>query len=316
MLGERYRWPDWVQRPATSRITVSAPSLLRPFKQLNARKSYADQIKPFNFLVTVHVAPLGHPPGADPERFHLAAPWTPDARTWLKIGWIDRYSASGDSYQITTSGPTGREGVARVKTMGEAIAEYAQHPEPKTLHARGAPCGRETKGLLQRRAVTGTYAHRIGKESNELEDRAAGLVHDLEEVVAEYPDPRRDAFTTSVLPVLRSWSARRIAKAISLDPTSVARIRSGRTPHRVHAAKLIRLAAEIARTALRKWRVVCPDDDFACCYVYLRQQAERGLRSCRVCRKPLVNLRARYCSAACRHRAFRLRKRGSVARAR
>jgi hypothetical protein len=315
-LGERYAWPDWTNRPAASQLTVSAPALLRPFRRLNINKAYADQIKPFNFLATVHVAPFGHPPGLDPERFHLIAPWTADARLWPKINWINRYSASGESYRITTNGPTGREGVARVKTMGEVIAEYARHLEAKSLDAQGAPCGKETKGLLQRRPVIGTYAYRIGKESNDLENRTVGLVHDLEEVVTEYQNARRDPFRTLVLPVLRSWSARRIAKAVNLDRTSVARIRSGRTPHRVHAAKLLSLAAGIARTALRGWRGECADDDVACCYAYLRQRAARGVRSCRVCRKPLMNLRARYCSAACKHRAFRLRKRGNVARAR
>jgi hypothetical protein len=282
---------------------------LRPFKHLTVRKPYADQIKPFNFLVTVHVAPFGHPPGVDPERFHLIAPWTSDARKWLKMNWINRYATSAGSYGIVTAGPTGREGVARIKTMGDVIAEYTRHPEAKSLDQQGKPCSSDTKGLLQRCPVTATYVYRIGKESNDLENRSIGLVHDIEELVTEYNDPRRDPFKALVLPVLRSWSARRIAKAMNLDRSSVARIRSGRTPHRIHATKLCDLAAGIARTGLRAWRVTCPDDDLSCCYVYLRQRAERGLRACRICRKPLVNLCARYCSAACKHRAFRLRRR-------
>lgn len=45
--------------------------------------------------------------------------------------------------------------------------------------------------------------------------------------------------------------------------------------------------------------------------VNLQQRAQRGIRSCRVCRKPLTTLRTRYCSA-CKRRAFRRRKRGAV----
>jgi hypothetical protein len=78
-FGQPYHWPDWVHRPAATQLTVSAPSLLRPFKTVNAKKSYADQVKPFNFLVTVHVAPNGHPPGVDPAHFHLIPPGYSDA---------------------------------------------------------------------------------------------------------------------------------------------------------------------------------------------------------------------------------------------
>jgi hypothetical protein len=39
--------------------------------------------KPFNFLLSAHVAPFGHPAGYTPERFHLIAPFEPDPRRWL-----------------------------------------------------------------------------------------------------------------------------------------------------------------------------------------------------------------------------------------
>jgi hypothetical protein len=43
----------------------------RAFAKYNQNKSYAEQIKPFNFLLTCHVNAFGFPLGIkDPERFH------------------------------------------------------------------------------------------------------------------------------------------------------------------------------------------------------------------------------------------------------
>jgi hypothetical protein len=61
--------------PAVGQVSISSPPLLRPFKQMNRRKHYQHQVKPFNFLSTCHVRPFGHPYGATPERFQLVAPY-------------------------------------------------------------------------------------------------------------------------------------------------------------------------------------------------------------------------------------------------
>ena len=80
------------------RITVSSPDVLKPLGALNAGKPYAKQIKPFNFILSCHVRKLGHPIGADPERFHLIAPYETDPRQWETLQWIDQYS--GKRYRI------------------------------------------------------------------------------------------------------------------------------------------------------------------------------------------------------------------------
>lgn len=92
-------------RPAVGRLTISSPAVMHPLRVLNEGKTYSDQIKPLNFLITCHVKPFGHPPGVNPERFHLIAPYESDARKWLKMDWIDQYSKdSGKRYRITTEG--------------------------------------------------------------------------------------------------------------------------------------------------------------------------------------------------------------------
>ena len=53
---------DWLDRPAVTRISAASAAALRPFiASYNAGRPYAEQIKPFNFILCVHVAPFSHP---------------------------------------------------------------------------------------------------------------------------------------------------------------------------------------------------------------------------------------------------------------
>jgi hypothetical protein len=190
--------------PAIGRVTISSPAVMRPFENLNKGKRYADQIKPFNFLLTCHVNQLGHPPGTDPEHFHLIAPYESNPKRWLDMPWTEQYSRK--TYGITTEGHHGNRHAARVKTYGEVLREYEFHPESKNADAHGSPCGKRTIGLLQRRHVRIDEIKYIGKESNSLEEVDAGIVHSADNVYTEYPDQRRDEWETKVRPAMKKVS--------------------------------------------------------------------------------------------------------------
>jgi hypothetical protein len=228
--------------PAVGQVSISSPHLLRPFKQMNRRKHYQQQVKPFNFLSTCHVRPFGHPYGSTPERFQLIAPYETDSRRWLKIGWIDRYS--GNTYRIRTTGDHGTRKTARVKTYGDVIEEYEFHPESKCADASGQPSGKQSVGLLQRRHVRIDSISAIGKESNNLEEVEAGLVHDEQNVYTEYTDRRRDYWSREVVPALQKlplklWERESGGKSrrILIDAR-----RGRRRPHRRNQELLIAIA--------------------------------------------------------------------------
>jgi hypothetical protein len=224
-------------RVALSQITVSSPEVLRPFAKLNAGKTYAQQIKPFNFILSCHVAKLGHPAGADPERFHLIAPYERDPRKWLALPWIDQYS--GKQYRISTTLATSTRQSARVKSYGDVLEEYEFHEEAKCADASRAPCGKQTVGLLQRRYVTIEWPTRfIGKESNKLEEIEEGSAPDAGDVYTEYPDPRRDEWTTRILPKLKSMPMQELMQCSGLSRRALQMIRSGRLPNPKNRAKL------------------------------------------------------------------------------
>jgi len=187
--------------PAMGRIPITTPAAMRALSKLNRGKKYRDRTKPFDFLLSCHVKPFGYPPDVDPEKFHLVAPYVPDPECWVDLPWIDQYS--GKQYEITTEGFHGSRGVARVKTYGEVLREYEFHLGAKSADAKGKPSGKQTFGLLQRRHVRVERIIYIGRESNQLEEIEAGVIHSPESVYTEYPDPSRDEWQTRILPILK-----------------------------------------------------------------------------------------------------------------
>jgi hypothetical protein len=209
-------------RPAVGRLTISSPAMMRPLRLLNEGKTYGDQIKPFNFLITCHVKPFGHPPGVNAERFHLIAPYESDAQKWLKMDWIDQYSKDSEKrYHITTEDQHGTRFAVRVKTYADVVREYEVHPESKCADATGNPCDKQTIGLLQRRHIQIDQIKYIGKESNSLEEVESGLGHSEQSVYTEYPDLRRDHWQTKILPILRDKMPPDIVMQISGKSRSV-----------------------------------------------------------------------------------------------
>ncbi|MFZ0212303.1 MAG: hypothetical protein WAL55_06310, partial [Candidatus Acidiferrales bacterium] len=243
-LGLPTKHLEFENLPAIGRITVSSPAVRRPFAKFNEEKEYADQIKPFNFLLSCHVNSFGHPIGADPEKFHLIAPYESDSRRWLKMKWIDQYS--GKKYGITTDGYFGDRRNVRVKTYGDVLTEYEFHPETKNADAEGNPSGKQTIGLLQRRHVRIDQTKYIGKESNLIEDVESGLVHSETDVYTEYVDPRRDEWQTKILPALKQIPLSQLVELSGMSPSALKELRAGRSrPHKENKELLVAIVREL-----------------------------------------------------------------------
>lgn len=199
--------PDWLDRPAVAQSTVSSPRLRRLFESMNAGSSYAEGIKPFNFMNVAFVPQEERP--ASEQRMVLVAPYERDPRRWLEMPWINRYS--GKEYRLSLEPFNGyvREGVVRPRSYGDVLRQYRANEEAKSLGPEGQPCGQETRGLLRRRHVRVRTVTQVGKESNSLEDRQVGLVEDASEVLNEHEDFRRRVLEPLVLPVLRELGVKR-----------------------------------------------------------------------------------------------------------
>ena len=237
-LGRRSAAPAFENLPAVGRTSVSSPWVMRSLAALNRGKSYAQQIKPFNFLLTAHIRRLGHPIDVDPERFHLIAPFESNPNKWLMQPWIDVYSTK--RYRVTTSQARGPK-IAGLLTYGDVLREYEHHEEFKCLGPDGNACARSTVGLLGRRHARISALHFIGKESNLLEEIEEGTVHDQQSVYTEYPDAQREreAWLRDVVPRLKAMPLRELQYRTGLSRATLQAARRGRMPHLKNRCVLI-----------------------------------------------------------------------------
>ncbi len=225
--------------PAVGRISVSSPSLMRCLKGLNENKPYCAQVKPFNFMLTCHVSPFGHPIDTEPERFHLIRPYDKNPNEWLSGDWINQYS--GQTFGVTVSEQCGSRTKARVKTYADLLREYEFHPESKCADGDGKVCNRQTVGLLQRRHIRVGHITPIGKESNSLEAVESGLIHSEQNVYTEYPDPRHDEWETRILPALKKIPLNALVKMSGMSRRALIDARAGRSRPRRKTRELLKL---------------------------------------------------------------------------
>jgi hypothetical protein len=233
--------------PAISRTTVSSFAVARAFADLNEGKKYGQQIKPFNFLLTCHIRAFGHPIGADPQHFHLIAPYSNDPTQWRNSLWRDLYS--GKAFRIGTTEFHGDRSTARVKTYGDLLTEYEFHPESKSADADGDTCTKQTVGLLQRRHIRVAHIVPIGKESNSLEDVESGLIHSEQSVYTLYPDPRRDKWQMSILPAVKALPLEFLVKKCKgkLSRRALIDLRAGRSKPHLKTREMLRAIVERAQ---------------------------------------------------------------------
>ena len=153
---------------------------------------------------------------------------------------------AGKRYRISTSAQHGSRTIARVKSYGDVLREYEYHPEGKCADANGAPCGKQTVGLLGRRHVAIDGFTYIGKESNKLEEVEEQSLFDPADVYTEYPHPARDEWETKWLPMLRSTPVPKLLTQ-GVSRATIYAARAGRPLFAGTKAKLIARLHMLAR---------------------------------------------------------------------
>jgi DNA-binding transcriptional regulator YiaG len=179
--------PDWVHQPAVMRTMVSSPVIGKWFDRINQKKSYAKQVKPFNFLLSVSVNAFERPPKASEQGgFHLIAPYSSKPAEWLRFFWMDLYT--NDRYRIRSKDHSDRAAI-RVQTFDDILERFRNHPEAKSADSEGNPSDEKTIGLLGRLHVHVLSILHIGKESNQIEQQEEGvLLSDPQVVYSEEGD--------------------------------------------------------------------------------------------------------------------------------
>ena len=139
-----------------------------------------------------------------------------------------------------------------VKTYRDVLDAYLFHPESKSMGPDGKPCGRATRGVLDRRPVTCLGIAYIGKESNKLEEGQMGLIHKIVDVLTEFPK-FSCPWESYVVPVLKEIPVPVLMDESGLSRRTIQRLRNGHSrPQLSHEALLTHIAAIHARSRLRE----------------------------------------------------------------
>jgi hypothetical protein len=224
--------PEWIDRPAVMRSSVSTPGLLKRFDRINRKKSYAKQVKPFNFLLSASVDSIEWPPKArERGRFHLIAPYSRNPLEWLRIFWADLHS--NDRYRIRSKGHSNPASI-RVRTFRDALDRFREHPEAKSADRDGKPSGKKTIGLLRRLPVELLCIFHIGKEANLIEQQEEGIL---------LTDPQAVYLGGGEWEAIRKWLDRvptsELSKRSGVDARRLREYRQGVSRPRPERAKAI-----------------------------------------------------------------------------
>ncbi|WP_439575950.1 hypothetical protein [Phreatobacter sp.] len=150
--------------PAVSRYAVTTPSLHKMFAEFNRGNSYAESVKPFNFLLALQAENIVWKP--DPPPFPGSK--RKIGTVTLSLRPVAPYSrnpqdAARNSFDRVNGRPIDRQ---YLKTYRSTLAQYHLRPEMKFQNGDYLD-----RGLTIRRNVEVAGIRHIGKEANRLEEQ-------------------------------------------------------------------------------------------------------------------------------------------------
>jgi hypothetical protein len=200
--------------PAVSRYGATTPKLLGWFKQLNRGRKYAEQVKPFNFLIAFqgrqHLTETdGEPWVPKRGRPRKPSPLRPVAPFSRNIS-----EAAQTAFDRETDRPVESDSLV---TYSEALAQYHLRPEAKFLHGDFFDRGR-----TERRHVIAVQILHIGKEANKWEEQY--FLGPDDEAEIEYGAAENERFMGAKIQALcEEMGERAAAERIGVSRTALRR---------------------------------------------------------------------------------------------
>ena len=176
-----YAFRPEMMKPARSRYGATRPAVLNWFKRYNEGRPYAEQVKPFNFLLTFFARRQEDLTTEDPthewdpkfEQMRPVAPYETDTDKALR--------------RVFDRGSDHLEAVPKkwLRTVADVLRDYHRQPEYKFLDG-----GWNEKGILRRRHVFADTIEDIGKETDGWEEDEART--EDQDTVLTYPSSSYD----------------------------------------------------------------------------------------------------------------------------
>lgn len=314
--GEQPPLPEWSDRYALTRFTISSPRLEDWFKGYNDSRPRNEHIRPGSFGL------IAHPTALSPRGPLPTATYETNPDRWPQLDWYDR--RSGNPLRVTTldasDDPEQRahqlqRGDVPIQRLRDTLATYRRRIEHKSLDPHWRPAGSASRGLLQRRPIASSPAETelTGKEGNKLLERASGEVTDPADYRNTY-GTRGDRWAL-VLEILREIGAPTIIEQTGFSRPAVYAVLNGATPRADHARAYTQLAANHAGERLTAWHHQPARLPSQLLVQYRQERDERGenIRRCEWCGRPISPDRrsdARFDTDLCRRAAGRAESSG------
>jgi hypothetical protein len=258
--GDRPREVDYtfrseMLRPAHSRYGSTRPAVLNWFKRYNEGRPYAEQVKPFNFLLTfftrrqedIASEDLTHEFDPKLSEIRPVAPYEKDSEKALRR-IFDRNSENMDPVPLKW-----------LRSVADVLRDYHRQPEYKFLGG-----GWNEEGVLRRRHVFVDTIEDIGKESDGWEeDDARRGDHDT---VLSYPSSALES--ERMIAAIKSVGKRELMREARIAMRSINAVRAGDD---LADDELKRMANAAARIVSRRGR---RDDEQTQAVAWLTAQRE------------------------------------------
>lgn len=137
----------------------------------------------------------------------------------------DAEGGRGEQYPISLLDVTGRPDTIEVKSYGNVLGAYREHPETKFLGHDGQPCNCLTSGLLRRSHIVAGRHRCMGKETSRRWEQGDDMSM-VDFVSPEYGEDKAAADEELRRRIIER-GIRKTARATGLDSTTVMMISRG-----------------------------------------------------------------------------------------
>jgi len=227
-------------RPAVTQYSATTPHLLDGFDSYNRDKPYAQQIRPFGFMLMLQPDPL-----ADWESWRVANGLDPgNGEPPCVIAPYDRDTAKAAARAFDRdSGKSVR--VSMLRTYAQVLAQYHLRPELKFLNA-----DYRDRGKTQRRHVKVESIINIGKEANRWEEQSyVGMYEpELESEYGVAPEDRSRALEIARA-AADEFGQRALAKAAGISLQHLSSVLTGKSKPSARTLANLARATEMLRRA-------------------------------------------------------------------
>jgi hypothetical protein len=211
--------------PAASQYSATTPTLLHWFDQYNDGRPYAQQVRPFGFLLAFQ-SRMGERPSllqVDPTHRSRGRSRRPDAALPAVVAPYDRnpVTAANAAFDRSTGAPVPR---SRLATYRQVLAQYHLHPEAKFDNGDYLDAG----PTVRRRVRPRGPIQAIGKEANRWEEQFYLGINPEAQIIYGTAAADLSKYQADIASRAGGFSVREISREARVSIGTISTIRRGR----------------------------------------------------------------------------------------